>query len=523
MDKANECRWELIMFRCVTELKGIAVDIDSFGRIDIDDWIKLDKLIPCIFLTTKDEVKSELESVFGNEQVIKITKFERLFSPNKTIHFRVLNALGIKNTELAYLSCNHSFIENANGFLSGTIWITDSVSYQQASNAPDMIRNSIQDLKEALENKFVGFYGEMCLFPRAAFTATMLPVEFEVDDEEVPLYVLGRYFGYSHYMNHLHPYSTAIYYNKKQNKNYTGVFDDRFKSIYATAIKTLKDIHGIDCVCAVPVKPGKIARFDGILDGIASECEVDNIGKNFVCTRDYPDQKSLSTVEREHNIKGAFEYQGDLSDHAIALIDDIASTGATIKESIRELKRHGADEIVVILLAINQFSTGAFWSADTPQVTCPKCGSKMVLQVSGKKTFFFSCLNCWKNNHESITTSFDDGWMQLCNTENAKFEKKADDIEMIEPNGYSEPNQFSLKRIISCPYCHSENEVDIEEICSTTSYERQMGREKLYEFNTDEVECSVCKKNYHLEGYIGEYPQNTLETERIRVDIVDRE
>jgi DNA-directed RNA polymerase subunit RPC12/RpoP len=506
------------MFRCITELKGIAVDIDSFRELDIDDWIEIDDIVPCIFLTAKDDTKSTLEAEFGTDKVIKLSKFQRFFSPNKTTHIEVLKALEIKNTELAYLSCSHSFLENANGFLSGTIWITENVSYQQASNAPDMIRNSVDDLKEALKDRLVGFFGEMALFPGASFPATMLPVDYEVDDDEVPMYVLGRYFGDKQYMNHLHPYSTAILNNKKPDKTYTGVFDDLFKNIYAAAIRTLKDIHGIDSVCAVPVKPGKSARFDDILEGLSNDCGVENIGKRFTCAHDYPDQKSLSTAERESNVKDAFRYQGELNGRIVALIDDIASTGSTIEECIKELKSHGADEVVVILLAINQFRTGSYWSTDMPQVTCPECGTKMLLQVSGSGNFFFSCINCWSNHKKSVSMNFSEGWKQVCDAENEKFDKLIENVENIDDSECFEDETFSLKRIINCPYCNSENEVDIEDISTITSHERQMGTETLYEFNSDDMECAACGREYHIDGYVSEYPQGAFGNETINVE-----
>ena len=169
----------------------------------------------------------------------------------------------------------------------------------------------------------VGFFGEMVLFPEIKALGTMLPIDFETDGDEIPMYVIGRYFGYSHYMNQLHPYSSAIYLNKKEGKTYSGVYDTTFRNIYAAAIKTLKEIHGIDRICAVPVKPKRRARFDLIVESIAEEYSLKNIGKEFTCVKDYPDQESLSKEEREINIKDAFQYSGDLTGHIVALIDNI--------------------------------------------------------------------------------------------------------------------------------------------------------------------------------------------------------
>lgn len=505
------------MFRCITELKGIAVDIDSFQNPDIQDWIEVNEIVPCIFLTTKDDTIVAFREVFGIDKVIQLKKFERMFSPNKSTHIKVLKALGIENTELAYLARNHIILENANGFLSGTIWITDEVSYQQASKAPDIILNSICDLKEALKENFNGFFGEMVVFPKSNSLASMLPVSFFVDDDEIPMYILGRYFGYSHYMNHLHPYSTSILLNKKIDKPYYGVFDKTFGKIYATAIKELKKSYTIDCVCSVPIKPNKDSRFDAILETISNGCNLANVGTNFKCIREYPDQKSLSMEEREQNVKGAFRYEGNLNGYTVVLIDDIISTGATIKECVRELKRKGAAEIIVVGLAINQFDTGTYWSAETPQVSCPECGSKMDLRINRNGQFFYGCHDCYNYYGTSVNLDFSTGWDLLVKNENEKFhawisEKTGTRVE----NDYEFDGNINFEREIKCPYCHCGIQFNLRDITNVLSYERQMGTENLYEFD-DEILCDNCENTFYIDGYISEYPLGCFDSEHINI------
>lgn len=505
------------MFRCITELKGIAVDIDSFQPFDEEDWVEINSIVPCVFLTTSEEAEGNLALLFGSERVIKLAKYEMLFAPSKQTHLRVLIALDIENTELAYLSCRHSFLENANGFLCGSIWITDSVSYKQASKAPDMIRNGIEALKDALKNHMVGFFGEMVLFPSLRAKGTMLPIEFETDGEEIPMYVIGRYFGYSHYMNQIHPYSRAIYLNKREGKTYSGVYDTTFRDIYAAAVKTLKEIHGIDSICAVPVKPGRRARFDSIVGSIAQDYGLDNIGNQFACIKDYPDQKSLSKEEREINIRGAFHYMGDLTGHTVALIDDIVSTGSTVKECVRELKQHGAEEVVLIVLAINQYDTGAYWSSDSPQVSCPTCKAKMILQLSRYGKLFYNCLNCHSSN-ANTTMDFSDGWKQLCDTENIKFDLMISKRRMAIRGNYVDDGLINLERIVQCPYCSSDNIIDVGVISDISNYEREMGPETLYEFDEDDIKCQNCSRAFRVHGFVSEYPQGSNETEEIKVE-----
>lgn len=54
------------------------------------------------------------------------------------------------------------------------------------------------------------------------------------------------------------------------------------------------------------------------------------------------EQKRLSYRERVENVKGAFISKYDLKDKKVILIDDLYTTGSTIKEASRELKKSGA-------------------------------------------------------------------------------------------------------------------------------------------------------------------------------------
>ena len=53
-------------------------------------------------------------------------------------------------------------------------------------------------------------------------------------------------------------------------------------------------------------------------------------------------QASLPWKERQANIRHAFECRADLAGKTIAVVDDVMTTGATLNEFARVLKRHGA-------------------------------------------------------------------------------------------------------------------------------------------------------------------------------------
>jgi ComF family protein len=57
---------------------------------------------------------------------------------------------------------------------------------------------------------------------------------------------------------------------------------------------------------------------------------------------DTPPQASLPWQARRKNIRGAFECSVDLSGRSLIVVDDVMTTGATLDEFARTLKKHGA-------------------------------------------------------------------------------------------------------------------------------------------------------------------------------------
>ena len=74
---------------------------------------------------------------------------------------------------------------------------------------------------------------------------------------------------------------------------------------------------------------------------------------NLIRTRYTAPQVSLSGSERMENVKGAFLITdpSELKDKSILLIDDVFTTGATIKESVKVIKRAGAGKVYVLTFA----------------------------------------------------------------------------------------------------------------------------------------------------------------------------
>lgn len=70
---------------------------------------------------------------------------------------------------------------------------------------------------------------------------------------------------------------------------------------------------------------------------------------------DQPPQRSLKRAERLHNVRGTFaidaKHTPDLDGKRVVLVDDVMTTGATLHEAARVLRRAGAASVAALVLA----------------------------------------------------------------------------------------------------------------------------------------------------------------------------
>ncbi|AIY81024.1 ComF family protein [Clostridium botulinum] len=85
-----------------------------------------------------------------------------------------------------------------------------------------------------------------------------------------------------------------------------------------------------------------------IANSLNIECK-----KILIKVKDTKEQKMLNKNERKENISGSFDVikKIDLTDKKIILIDDVTTTGFTIREGYKILKKYGAKEIKLLTLA----------------------------------------------------------------------------------------------------------------------------------------------------------------------------
>lgn len=87
--------------------------------------------------------------------------------------------------------------------------------------------------------------------------------------------------------------------------------------------------------------------------GISKFLNIEILNNILIKTKETLPQVELSDEERKENIKGAFACQNQekIKGRKILLVDDIYTTGSTMEECARVLKKAGAKEIIGIVVA----------------------------------------------------------------------------------------------------------------------------------------------------------------------------
>ncbi|MDR0439366.1 MAG: ComF family protein [Candidatus Accumulibacter sp.] len=112
----------------------------------------------------------------------------------------------------------------------------------------------------------------------------------------------------------------------------------------------------VDLVVPLPLHPARLRErgFNQALELARPVAGTLGLPLDFrVCARirQTPAQAGLPWKQREKNVRGAFHCARDLSGQRILLVDDVMTTGASLDECARTLKRRGAAEVTLLVVA----------------------------------------------------------------------------------------------------------------------------------------------------------------------------
>lgn len=112
----------------------------------------------------------------------------------------------------------------------------------------------------------------------------------------------------------------------------------------------------IDAIIPMPLHPVRLKErgFNQSLEVakiIANQFNIELDTSSCRRVKNTPPQASLALKERAKNMKGAFECSVNLTGKHIALVDDVMTTGASLHELAKTLKRAGAAKVSCYVLA----------------------------------------------------------------------------------------------------------------------------------------------------------------------------
>lgn len=113
-----------------------------------------------------------------------------------------------------------------------------------------------------------------------------------------------------------------------------------------------------DCLIAIPLHPTRLRergfnQSQLLAARISKRLGIPLLTEACQRVRDTPPQSSLPWKERDKNMRGAFAVSSspDFVDSHVAIVDDVMTTGASLGELARTLKKAGAREVSVWVVA----------------------------------------------------------------------------------------------------------------------------------------------------------------------------
>ena len=138
-------------------------------------------------------------------------------------------------------------------------------------------------------------------------------------------------------------------------KNLAKFFGEK---LYLFAREFILPFHQVDFICYVPLHPKKLREREFnqahlLAKELTKKTKIPVL-ENLLFRRKYTcPQSELSGKERKTNVKGAFKlnprYKDKLKGSNLLLIDDIITTGSTLKECVRKLRETNCQVIALTI------------------------------------------------------------------------------------------------------------------------------------------------------------------------------
>jgi predicted amidophosphoribosyltransferase len=126
----------------------------------------------------------------------------------------------------------------------------------------------------------------------------------------------------------------------------------RVREWLAQGLEPLLERHAGAVLVAVPASPRSVRRRGGdvLYESLARAMPHAPVEAWLRAVRDRADQSGLNRSARSVNLRGSMEWVGPVG-RTIIVVDDVLTTGATLRESARAARQAGAAEIIGFAIA----------------------------------------------------------------------------------------------------------------------------------------------------------------------------
>lgn len=150
------------------------------------------------------------------------------------------------------------------------------------------------------------------------------------------------------------PMVRLLHLFKYKNYDYLGEFFSHLMIRHLLKIKL--DLSSYELIVPVPMRPFKrkergYNQAKLLAKQISNHFQIPLRDDIIYQKKNKPSQTKLRKHQREEAMEGIFEAKEDLKDKNVVLIDDILTTGSTLRECALALKERGAKQIIAITLS----------------------------------------------------------------------------------------------------------------------------------------------------------------------------
>jgi HAD superfamily hydrolase (TIGR01549 family) len=268
---------------------------------------------------------------------------------------------------------------HAGAYSAGVMWgIDDPTNYYRM--APDLL---LADPAVLLQGEKIANYEYIA----DAYATNATPILHQGSvitcESGLVVYSLGRYFP-TEDVRHADSSLSQKILDFKQN--------DVASSVFASSLASFLSwlpVHGgwrPNYIVSVPPKPSQTRdRFASVLSEATSRVpnSPQSYPRGLECIRDYQGYKSMNWQDRATAVAGAFQSPVKWNGNRVLLVDDVATTGHTLRECASVLRASGASEVRALAFGKDQQSIAV--------KHCSSCGAKMRTRKDKQGVSFWGC------------------------------------------------------------------------------------------------------------------------------------